>query len=140
MEIEKEFVVRKSGASARAVLDDDETLCSLFPDTEIVSSEDGVRETLTHYAGFGAARDLRFIFRRVAEGMDFEKVCDGNVWRSLTGAIRLRELNPNTTHGSLRMEGRTRTLVPEAAIRGPMREQIDPMTQALRSRMEASEA
>ena len=46
MEIEKEFVVRKSGASARAVLDDDETLCSLFPDTEIVSSEDGVRETL----------------------------------------------------------------------------------------------
>jgi len=137
VQIEKEFVVRRPVASAQAVLDDDATLCSLFPDTEIVSSEGDERRTVTHFSGFGTSRELHFIFRRAAEGLDFEKVCDGNVWRSLTGRIRLRSLDAESTHVTLQMEGKTRTLVPEAAIRGPMREQIDQMTQALRGRMEA---
>jgi hypothetical protein len=36
----------------------------------------------------------------------------------------------------LRMEGRTRTLVPELTIRGPLRDQIEQMTKALRMRLE----
>jgi hypothetical protein len=34
------------------------------------------------------------------------------------------------------MEGRTKSLVPEVAIRGPMRDQIEQMASALRRRLE----
>ena len=76
------------------------------------------------------------MFTTLVDGnLRFEKICDGNVWRSLNGEIELEEDGP-FTRVVLRMEGRTKSLVPEVAIRGPMRDQIDQMATALRQRLE----
>jgi hypothetical protein len=40
----------------------------------------------------------------------------------------------------IEMEGRTKTLVPEFTIKGPMQDQIEEMAKALKQRIEAAEA
>jgi carbon monoxide dehydrogenase subunit G len=139
MEIEKEFLVERSREEIAARLDDDESFAALFPDTSVERIDESTRETRTPYPGPGKARDIRFIFRTRPDGdVDFEKVCDGNVWRSLVGQVKLEALDEEMTQVILRMEGRTRAFVPEITIRIPMREQIDQMAKALRARLEES--
>ena len=93
-----------------------------------------MRETRTPYTG---SRDIRFVFETLPDGnVRFEKICDGNVWRSLEGEVKLEGRPQGRTRVVLRMDGRTRTFVPEMTIRGPMRDQIEQMTRALRSRLE----
>ncbi len=134
MKLSSEFVVARSREEVARVFDDDATFEALLPDTRIVSSRDGVRETRTSYS---ASRDIRFVFETLPDGdMRFEKICNGNVWRSLVGGVTLEPEGPNHTLVRLRMEGQTRALVPELAIRGPLREQLDQMGQALRERLE----
>lgn len=139
MEIEKEFLVERSREEIAARLDDDESFAALFPDTSVERIDESTRETRTPYPGPGKARDIRFIFRTRPDGdVDFEKVCDGNVWRSLVGQVKLEALEEELTQVALRMEGRTRAFVPEITIRIPMREQIEQMAKALRARLEES--
>ena len=139
MHFEREFEVHRSLPEVAALLDDDATIASLLPGTTVTPRPDGTRETRTA-APLGQSRDVRFLFTRHAEGLRFEKICDGNIWRSLDGEVRLGNLETGRTRVQLRLQGRTRTFVPELTIRGPMRDQIDRMTRALRARLERERA
>ncbi len=137
MHFESDFTVPRSRVEVATLLDDDETITSLLPGTTIVPRDDGTRETRTP-SPLGQLRDIRFIFHRVEDGgLRFEKICDGNIWRSLDGQVRLEDVRTNITRVQLQMDGRTRALVPEFTIRGPMRGQIEQMTKALRARLGA---
>ena len=128
-------MVSRSRDAVAALLDDDDAIASLFPDTKVESVGDGVRETRTP-APVGS-REVRFVWRTQPDGnLAFEKVCDGNVWRSLQGEVRLESVDAGTTRVRLHLEGRTRILVPELTIRAPLRAQIREMSAALQSRIE----
>ncbi len=137
MTFEKEFVVGRPREEVVADLDDDRTFAAFFPDTRVTRKSEHVRETSTPFRALGQSRDIRFVFETLPDGnVRFEKVCDGNVWRSLEGEVRLEGRPQGRTRVVLRMDGRTRTFVPEMTIRGPMRDQVEQMTRALRSRLE----
>jgi carbon monoxide dehydrogenase subunit G len=139
VKLEKSFVVSCPRETLLPALDDDATFTGLFPDTRIVLHEGNRRETATPYTAVGQTRDIRFVFETQPGGrLCFEKICDGNVGRSLRGEVRL-EPEPNAaTRVIIHMEGRTRALVPELAIRLPMRQQLEEMARSLRERLEAS--
>ncbi len=131
MRLEQEFVVDQPRATVAARLDDDAAIASLIPNTSVESKGAGVRETRTP-APVGS-RDVRFVFMTRPDGnIRFEKICDGNIWRALDGEVRFEEVNAGATRVRLRLEGRTRALVPELTIRAPLREQVQQMAQALR--------
>jgi hypothetical protein len=137
MKFENEFVVRRPLESCSGVLASDATITSLFPDTEILSNSGGVRETQTRVSALGAETTVRFKFKsRPDGGMRFEKICDGKIWRSLEGNISLARVNDTTTRVVIALDGSTRALVPEFTIKGPMKEQLQQMTRALRARMD----
>ena len=139
MTFEKEFVVDRPRKQVVADLNDDRTFAAFFPDTRLTRKSECVRETSTPFRALGQSRDIRFVFETLPDGnVRFEKICDGNVWRSLEGEVKLEERDKERTRVVLRMDGRTRTFVPEMTIRGPMREQIEQMTRALRTRLEAT--
>ena len=138
MKFEKEFVVDRPREDVVAALDDDRTFAAFFPDTQVTRKSERVRETSTPFQALGQSRDIRFVFETLPDGnVRFEKICDGNVWRSLEGEVRLEPHAQGRTRVLLRMDGRTRTLVPEIVIRSPMREQIEQMSRALRTRLQA---
>jgi hypothetical protein len=137
MKLENEFIVRRAQPEIASVLASDATVQSLFPDTEIVSNKNGERETKTRVSALGAESIVRFIFRTASDGgLRFEKICDGKVWKSLVGQIRLLPVNDATTRIQITMEGSTRGLIPEFTIRGPIKEQLDQMSRALRAKLE----
>jgi len=137
VKFDSEFVVRRGQAEVAEILGSDATVTQLFPDTEIVSSRNGERETRTRVSALGAETTVRFVFRDAPDGgLRFEKICDGRVWRSLEGAIRLLSVNDVTTRVQIAMEGTTRALVPVFTIRTPMKDQLQQMTRALRERLE----
>ncbi len=139
MKLEKEFVVSRPRDAVAKVFDQDATYAALFPNTRLVSSKGGTRETSTAYSALGQSRDLRFVFDTRSDGnVRFEKICDGNVWRSLDGEVVLSASGADRTRVLLRMEGRTRAFVPELAIRGPLREQLEQMAKALEDRIESA--
>jgi carbon monoxide dehydrogenase subunit G len=139
MKIEKEFVVGRGSGDVAMILNQDETFAQLFPDTHVERIGPNERETRTRYPGLDRNRDIRFVFRTLPTGeLHFEKVCDGNVWRSLEGQVRIEIVDENMTRIVLSMEGRTRAYVPEMTIRMPMREQIDQMAKTLRAALENS--
>jgi carbon monoxide dehydrogenase subunit G len=137
MKLATDFTVKRSRKAVATRLDDDATFSALLPETRIVSNENGTRETHTSLAALGQSRDVRFLFHTQPDGnVSFEKICDGNVWRSLEGEVTLEPLDRSRTRVVLSMEGRTRTLIPEITIRAPMREQFERMARALRERLE----
>jgi hypothetical protein len=94
-----------------------------------VASQSGTGETRTRFSALGTESIVRFVFKNAPEGgLSFEKICDGKVWRSLSGAIRLDPVNDATTRIRVEMEGTTRALVPEFTIRAPMKDQLQQMT------------
>jgi carbon monoxide dehydrogenase subunit G len=135
--MEKEFDVDRPRADAAALLADDEVLCALFPETrtEIVGRR-GARKTIeSHYTALGREGVATFHFDFAPDGdVRFEKVCDGRVWKELRGAVTLRE-RKQKTRVRIELEGRTRALVPEFTIRGPMQDQLEQMAKALRGRL-----
>lgn len=137
MRMEKEFDVERPRAEAAALLADDEVLRELFPDTrtEIVGRQ-GARKTIeSHYTALGREGVATFHFDFAPDGdVRFEKVCDGRVWKELRGAVTLRE-RKQRTRVRIELEGRTKALVPEFTIRGPMQDQLDQMAKALRRRL-----
>jgi len=137
MKLHKEFVLGRSRAEVVEALEDDKTLCLLFPGTRIESSVGGVRETVTPYSALGQNREIRFLFQSLPDGdLRFEKVCDGNVWRALDGKIRLEAVDERMTSVRISREGNTRAFVPEITIRSPMRDQIEQMARSLKLEIE----
>ncbi len=137
MHLEKQFDVRKPCDAVARVVAHDDTLLNLFPDTsvEITESEGARRTVVTHYTALGKKGTATFHFTFESGGdVSFEKVCDGNVWRELRGAVTLTERGKGT-RVRIETDGRTKTLVPEFTIRGPMQDQIDQMAGALRARI-----
>jgi hypothetical protein len=141
MKIRRRFSVRCPRDTAVELACSEDALLGLFPDpkTEILDRK-GDRITLcSHYTAMGREGTATFHFDFLMDGnLRFEKVCDGNVWRELRGDMEFEELGDDQTEVSIRMEGRTRTLVPEITIKGPMEEQIDAMATALRARFESA--
>ena len=138
MHLERHFDVscppeRAAGAVAR-----DETLVELFPDTrsEIVESDGNLRTVRSHYTALGQEGTATFHFVYEEDGsIEFEKVCDGRVWSALTGCVRF-EARGRGTRVHIEMDGRTKGMVPEFTIRGPLRDQIEKMAAALQDRIE----
>jgi hypothetical protein len=136
--IEKQFEVSCRRASAVEIAARDDTLLGLFADaeTEIVGREDGRRTTRTRYTALGRSGTATFHFAFLPGGdVEFEKQCDGNVWRELRGRLSFRERGERT-RVRIEMDGHTRPLVPEFTIKGPMRDQLEQMARALRERLE----
>ena len=139
MQIEKHFDVACSCEQAAEIAARDETLTGLFPDTrtEITESTPQRKTTVTHYTALGRSGSATFHFDFEPDGsVGFEKVCDGNIWRQLSGSLRF-EKRRRGTRVHLAMEGRTKPLVPEFTIKGPMQDQLEEMAAALRERLEA---
>ena len=138
MHLEKEFDIEQAASVAYRSVARDEMLLTLFPDTktEIIASE-GERRTLrSHYTALGQPGVATFDFTFVPEGeVRFEKVCDGRVWRELTGRVSFRRRGKKT-RVRIEMDGRTKPLVPEFTIRSAMKDQLEQMASALRERLE----
>jgi hypothetical protein len=140
--LEKNFEVDRRPDFTSRIASRDETLISLFADanTEIVEREGNRRTTRTHYRALGREGVATFHFHSLPDGrISFEKVCDGNVWQELSGTVSF-EKRGHGTQVTLKMVGRTKALVPEFAIRAPMRDQIEQMASSLRACIEAAEA
>jgi hypothetical protein len=141
MRLEKNFEVDRPVELACRIAARDETLISLFADakTEIVERDGDLRITQTHYNALGREGVATFHFHFLADGrISFKKICDGNVWQELSGSV-LFEKRGKGTQVTLKMVGRTKALVPEFAIRAPMRDQIAQMASALRACIAAAE-
>lgn len=140
MHLEKHFDVSAPPERVVERIACDETLTTLFADspTEIVASEGNRRTTRTRYRALGREGEATFHFSFGADGrVEFEKVCDGRVWRRLVGTVSLRPRGDGT-RVLIEMDGSTKSLVPEFTIRGAMQEQIEEMAAALRARIEAA--
>jgi predicted HTH transcriptional regulator len=139
LRMEKEFDVDRPRTEAAALLADEGVLTDLFPDstTEIVARK-GQRKTIeSHYTALGREGVATFHFDYEPGGdVSFEKVCDGRIWRELRGAVTLTE-RKQKTRVRIELEGRTKALIPEFTIRGPMQDQLDQMAKALRKRFSA---
>jgi len=140
--LEKNFEVDRPLDSTCRIAARDETLIGLFPDakTEIVEREGNRRTTRTHYHALGKEGVATFHFHFLADGrISFEKICDGRVWQELSGILSF-EKRGDGTQVTLKMVGRTKALVPEFAIRAPMRDQIEQMASSLRACIESAES
>ncbi len=134
MELRRVIEVDAERDEVVALIVRDETLLSLFPGrTEILSSEGDRRTTRTQYTALGREGEAIFHFEFMMDGsVRFEKQCDGRVWRELNGSVDVEE-TPDAL-GSLitiELKGRTKGLVPEFTIKGPMEDQIGQMSEAL---------
>ena len=137
--MEKEFDVDRPRAEAAQLLTDEAILCELFPDskTEIIARNGQRRTIASHYTALGREGVATFHFDYEPGGdIHFEKVCDGRIWRELRGAVTLTE-RKQKTRVRIELEGRTKALVPEFTIRGPMQDQLEQMAKALRKRLGA---
>jgi carbon monoxide dehydrogenase subunit G len=142
MRLSKEFDVTASRERAQEVLAEDATLTSLFPDTktEIVARKGKRRTTKSVYKLLGQEGEATFHFDAEDDGgVTFAKVCDGRVWKELSGRVTLRERGPKL-RVTIEMEGRTKGFVPEFTIKAPLQKQLDDMAAGLRKRMERREA
>ena len=139
MRLERRFQVKKPREKVIELIEQDETLTGLFPDTDtrVVERSGDRRTTVSRYRALGREGEATFHFTYLADGnVRFEKVCDGNVWRRLQGTLTFEERG-STTRISVELDGKTKTLVPEFTIKGPMEEQIDQMVTALKRRIKA---
>lgn len=137
MQLERMIRVACSRDQAVERLGRDELLLELFPETKTrIIDRSGDRRTVeSRYELLGKAGVATFHFDRAPNGdIHFEKVCDGRVWRELTGSVLL-EAAGGGTEVRLELEGRTKALIPELAIRVPLQEQLEQMSLALQTRL-----
>ena len=138
MKVDERFEAGCDRDHAVEVVAQEETLLSLLGEGEAeVVDRQGDRVTVrTHYNALGREGIATFHFDYLMDGsVRFEKVCDGNVWRELRGDLDFEESGDRCVV-TLHLEGSTKGLVPEFTIRGPMKEQIEQMAEALRQRIE----
>jgi len=142
MQLMKEFDVTATRARACEVLAEDATLVGLFPDTktDIVARKARRRTTKSRYTLLGQAGEATFHFDTQDDGtVKFAKVCDGRVWKELSGRVTLAERGPKL-RVCIEMEGKTKAFVPEFTIKAPLQKQLDDMARALKRRMEQRQA
>jgi hypothetical protein len=142
VKLERRFDVACPRDTAVEVVAHEDTLVGLFPDsqTEVVEKQGDRITTRSHYRALGREGEATFHFDFLMDGnVRFEKVCDGNVWRELCGEVSFDERGAGT-RVAIHMEGRTKALVPEFTIKGPMQDQIEAMADALRERLEDASA
>src|SRR5262245_42632248 len=142
MRLSKEFDVAATRASACQVLAEDGTLTSLFADTktDIVARSGARRTTRSVYKLLGQEGEATFHFDTQEDGsVRFAKVCDGRVWKELSGRVTLQERGPKL-RVRIEMEGKTKGFVPEFTIKAPLQKQIDDMASGLKRRMEQRRA
>ena len=142
MQLAKEFDVTATRARACEVLAEDATLTSLFPDTktDIVARKASRRTTKSVYKLLGQEGEATFHFDTQQDGsVKFAKVCDGRVWKELSGRVTLSERGPKL-RVRIEMEGKTKAFVPEFTIKAPLQKQLDDMASALKRRMEQRQA
>ena len=138
MHLEKQFDVVTPRQAAAEVVARDDTLPALFPQakTEIVERRGNRRTMRTHYRALGRDGTATFHFDVLPDGgVQFEKVCDGRVWKELTGSVSLVERGAGT-RVRIVLDGLTKSFVPEFTIRVPMQEQLDQMATALHELLE----
>jgi hypothetical protein len=138
MHVEKQFDVRCDRDTVVELVASDDMLVALFPDseTEIVARKGDRKTTRTRYRALGREGTATFHFDTLMDGnVRFEKVCDGKIWRELRGELSFEERG-DKTRVKITMDGRTKALVPEFTIKGPMQEQLDGMAGALKKRLE----
>jgi carbon monoxide dehydrogenase subunit G len=143
MRLVKEFEVQRPRADAVAAVATDEALVGLFPgtETEIVATRGARRTARSRYRALGREGEATFHFTfRPDGGVAFEKVCDGRVWRQLDGSLSFEACGKDATLVRIEMEGKTKALVPEFTIKGPMQDQIEQMADALRRCIEGASA
>lgn len=141
MRIEKQFDVKQPRDAVVSAVVQDATLVELFPDqeTEIVASKGNRRTTRTRYHALGREGEATFHFCFEDDGrITFEKVCDGRIWRELTGTVSFESRGDERTRVRLELEGRTKALVPEFTVKGQMQGQVEEMAEALRKRIQAA--
>ena len=139
MKLTKEFDVTATRERACEVLAQDGTLTSLFPDTktEIVARAGKRRTAKSVYKLLGQEGEATFHFDAQDDGgVRFAKVCDGRVWKELSGRVTLQERGPKL-RVRIEMEGKTKGFVPEFTIKAPLQKQLDDMAAGLRRRMES---
>ena len=139
MKLSKEFDVTATRARASEVLAEDVTLTSLFPDTKtsIVARSARRRTTKSIYKLLGQEGEATFHFDAQDDGgVAFAKVCDGRLWKELTGRVTLQERGPKL-RVRIEMEGKTKGFVPEFTIKAPLQKQLDDMATGLCRRMES---
>jgi hypothetical protein len=138
VQLERRFDVKRPREAAAELVAREETLPALFPHakTEVVARRGGRRTLRAHYRALGREGTATFHFDFLSDGgVRFEKVCDGRVWRELRGDVSF-EKRGRGTRVRIELNGRTKTLVPELAIRSAMQEQMDEMALALREILE----
>ena len=141
MRIKKHFDVRQPPEVAASILKEEETLTGLFAnsETEIVARDGDRLTVLSRYTLIGQEGEATFHFDYAqARLVTFEKVCNGRVWKQLSGSVRCRPLREGT-RVEIEMDGRTKGLVPEFTIKLPLQEQLDQMTRGLKRRIETSD-
>ena len=138
MYLEKQFDVMVSREIVVNAVSREETLLDLFPDTrvEIIKSEANKRTLLTHYTTLGQEGTATFHFTFEDDGgVSFSKLCNGRIWKKLTGTVTFTTLGI-VTRVHIKYVGTTKALVPEFTIHGPMQDQIDQTANALREKIE----
>jgi len=140
MQLDKSFEISRSRDEIVRLLNRDETLLGLFPgECEIVAREPDRATTRTHYRALGQEGDAVFHWRFLPDGgVAFEKVCDGRVWKELVGSLSVEEIDDEAGGClvTLELEGRTKSMVPEFMIKGPLENQIGEMSEALAEMLE----
>lgn len=139
MRVEKSFEVERNRDEVVELLCRDEALLQLLPgESEIVESKGDHRTLRTHYRALGRDGVATFEFTFLLDGnIRFQKVCDGRVWRELSGEVLIEERG-RRTQLRIKLSGRTKGLVPEFTIKQPMEEQVEQMSAALRDLLSPS--
>ncbi|MBW2230459.1 MAG: hypothetical protein JRG92_04360 [Deltaproteobacteria bacterium] len=133
MRLDRELQIGRPRDEVVEVLGREETLLGLFPgETEIVSRNGDSIKTRTHYTALGREGEATFVWTfRIDGSVAFEKVCDGRVWKQLSGLVEVDDDGERRSVVVIEMQGTTKGLVPEFTIKGPMEEQMVAMTEAL---------
>ncbi len=139
MRVEKSFEVDRSRDEVVKLLCRDEVLLQLLPGkSEIIDSSGDNRRLRTHYRALGRDGVATFDFSFLLDGnIRFQKVCDGRIWRELSGDVCVEERGKGSQL-RIKLTGRTKGLVPEFTIRQPMEEQVEQMSAALRDLLSVS--
>jgi len=139
MKLQEDLEVGRPRDEVVEILASDDMLTDLLPgDTEITARDGDRRTTRTRYNALGREGVATFHWTFLMDGnLRFEKVCDGNVWKRLSGVLEVEEAGEGSRL-HLELEGTTKTLVPEFTIKGPMASQLEEMVRALRERLERS--
>ena len=133
MQLKESLRVARSRDHVVEKLCSDDTLLALIPgETEIVDRGNDQITTRTRYRALGQEGSATFDWHFLMDGsLSFAKVCDGRVWRELAGSVTVEEDGEQAARVDVEMKGRTKALIPEVTIKGPMADQMSAMVEAL---------